>query len=223
MSQEAAQIIGIFALGMLFGVCLLLRLVAPTARRESTAVTARSPRPNAPQVQVSGTRDRGSRAVVSPANENDLDARLRQEAAACTRHDDDETPRAIVGAEDQINDFVGFMLREGYAGRFQAKDWVKSYRAWAAHARIINVLPESIFLSLFYRHRNVERKRGQRLKDRDGNIVRLESGTPVRPIFYTLHEKPLVVVPAGVTAPQKASSTRYGAKRVQGGQRRKAA
>lgn len=107
--------------------------------------------------------------------------------------------RIIVGAPFQVDDFVGAMIREGWSGRFSHDAWLAAYRDWADRASIV-VVADKDFLKHFSRHAQVTKSR-ERVKDRTGKVVRLETGTPMRREYYTLHEEPQAQESTASTVP----------------------
>lgn len=109
--------------------------------------------------------------------------------------------RMTVNAPEQIRDFIGYMIAEGYArplvplrpdqGRYTDAVWWQTYLAWTADAGVVP-LSENIFLGALGKHPHIVRSR-DRVKDMaTGRVVKNAHGTPLRSTHYTLHERPLV-------------------------------
>lgn len=109
-----------------------------------------------------------------------------------------EPPRQIhMGAADQVEAFLEFMLDDLAPGErleFSHRRLVQQYAGWARVTSVVP-LPELTVLTLLAKDRRVEKRRGARLKDKAGNVVRTPEGTPIRPITYTLMRPRAVVLP----------------------------
>jgi hypothetical protein len=95
--------------------------------------------------------------------------------------------RVIVGAADQMRDFLAYELARKTGPRIKREfcDWYQSYLRWA-DIHSIDALPQSIFLKLLGKSAGVEKKI-ERLKDpRTGRVVKNDAGTPVRVYSYIL-------------------------------------
>lgn len=99
------------------------------------------------------------------------------------------SPRKILmGAADQVEEFLAFMLAdlgEGERLEFSHRRLVQQYSGWARETDVAP-LPELTVLTLISRDPRVSKRRGARLRTRDGKVVQTGKGSPVRPTTYVL-------------------------------------
>lgn len=188
------QVAVLLALGVFAFVLVALR-VAP--RRESRLV-ATSPQSPAP---VATGADRPSpRASVGAATAADRGPPNRPV-------NDDPPFRMQMNAHSHAVEFVRWMRDMGLAGRYSAAD-ITSYYEWFTRDQRVFPIPSMKFLEALNKHPGVGKKR-DRLKDAQGRVPKLPSGSPMRTMFYTIADD-AVHAPAGVSAldvtPRKASS-----------------
>lgn len=118
----------------------------------------------------------------------------RSESATPTRY---PAPHLQMRAIDHVTEFVEFQRdrtlgKNPRTGRWECRrstaDVLEAYRLWA-RARSLVVIPEWQFLNLLCEQPSVEKSR-DRLKDRNGRVLRNEHGTPLRTHYYTICELP---------------------------------
>ena len=106
-------------------------------------------------------------------------------------------------------EFVRWMRDMGLAGRYSAAD-VGKYYDWFTRDQRVFPIPSVKFLEALNKHPGVGKKR-DRIKDENGNVPKLASGSPMRTMFYTIADEPAAHVPAGVRAlperPRKPRAT----------------
>lgn len=102
--------------------------------------------------------------------------------------EDDEKPLIFMGVRDTVDAFVDYMLAGEPPYRFTYERWLTNFRAWGRENRVA-LVPDTIFLAALGRHPFV-RKGRDRLKTRDGSVVRLdtEARSPKRRVVYILEQ-----------------------------------
>jgi len=173
------QVAGLTALGVFAFVLVAMRA---TPRSESRLVAA-SPRA---QVLVATGRDRPS-------------PRPGDAAATVAEHghaNDDPPFRMQMNAHSHAVEFVRWMRDMGLSGRYPAAA-ITGYYDWFTHEERVFPIPAAKFLEALNKHPGVGKKR-DRLKDAQGRVPKLPSGSPMRTMFYTIADE-AVHAPAGVS------------------------
>lgn len=97
-------------------------------------------------------------------------------------------PRIQMGNREQVIEFLRWMIGEGYCGRYPSEEWIRFYRDWAC-SRSIATMSDPQFLTLLGTIDPALVKRSRdRIKDRNGRVLRTSAGTPLRVTQYTLSE-----------------------------------
>lgn len=197
---DGAQIAGLLALGAFV---FSLGAMRSLPRRESSVVAsspdmrvqsatgADRPRPGAelaspmvnrlPSGEPAGARDTGARGMARARN-----------------RDDDPPFRMQMNAHAHATEFVDWMRAMGFSGRYAAADVVDYYGWFTRDVRVFPI-PEMKFLEALNKHPGVGKKR-DRLKDAQGRVPKLPSGSPMRTMFYTIVEEQAAKLPSGVRA-----------------------
>jgi hypothetical protein len=170
-----------FALGAMAVSAIGMRILL---RRESRVVAASPP----------------SRVLVATAT---VQRSPRSGIGAATVADrgpanDDPPYRMQMNAHAHAVEFVRWMRDHGFAGRYSAAE-VGNWYDWFTRDTRTFPIPSNKFLGALNDHPGVGKERA-RLKDENGRVIKLPSGTPARTMFYTIGEEVGVHVPAGVSA-----------------------
>ncbi len=181
---DAAQIAGLIA-GGLFAVCVVALRLVP---RPESRVVAPSP----------GARVQAATVADHPSPRPTIGATAAPDHGRATRPANDDPPfRMQMNAHAHAVEFVRWMRDMGLAGRYSAAD-VGNYYSWFTRDQRVFPIPTTKFLEALNKHPGVGKKR-DRLKDENGNVPKLPSGSPMRTMFYTIAEE-AVHAPAGVSA-----------------------
>ena len=124
------------------------------------------------------------------------------------RSANDEPPfRMQMNAHAHAVEFVRWMRDMGLVGRYAAAE-IANYYDWFTRDQRVFPISAMKFLEALNKHPGVGKKR-DRLKDAQGRVPKLPSGSPMRTMFYTIAED-AVHAPAGVsvldTTPRKTAA-----------------
>ncbi|MFN3625822.1 MAG: hypothetical protein ACK4TP_17395 [Hyphomicrobium sp.] len=150
------------------------RLVAASPPSRVQVGTGRVPPSPRPTIGATAVPDRG------PAN-------------------DDPPYRMQMNAHAHAVEFVRWMRDHGFAGRYSAAEICAWYFDWFTRDVRAFPLPANKFLEALNKHPGVGKKR-DRIKDAKGKVLKLQSDSPMRTMFYTIGEEPAVHAPSGVSA-----------------------
>lgn len=91
---------------------------------------------------------------------------------------------ARMSPAEQAQAFIGWIHAYGYVGRHSCSDVVEFAEWWAEETKIART-SDSEFLAALKRHTAVTVSR-ERLRDSTGRVMKLQSGVPMRQVFYTI-------------------------------------
>ncbi len=122
--------------------------------------------------------------------------------------------RCYLSNHAHVVEFVAWMRAMGFAGRPSPTSEVIGFYGWWTHEARVFPIDEQTFLTALGKASSmVDKKRARAKSAETGKVIHRDSGSPVRPYYYTVKEADTVHVPTGAAVPARPRARKKSAGR----------